>query len=84
MKPYHIFLIIYQKFVNNFRYFFLENQKNIIVVHCLAGKGRTGTVICCYLMYSGRMKTPEEALEYYAKKRFFSKKNNFLPIIKIN
>jgi len=41
----------------------------VIVVHCLAGKGRTGTIICCYLMYCGRIKTPEEAMEYYAKKR---------------
>lgn len=45
-------------------------MNNVIVVHCLAGKGRTGTVICCYLIYSGRFSTPEEALKYYSQKRF--------------
>jgi len=39
-------------------------------VHCLAGKGRTGTVICCYLLYSQRFNNCAEALEYYMKKRF--------------
>ena len=42
----------------------------IVVVHCLAGKGRTGTAICCYLIYSGRFNNPNDALTYYANKRF--------------
>jgi len=50
--------------------FLKSNIKNVIVVHCLAGKGRTGSVICCYLIYCGRVSTAEEALLYYKKMRF--------------
>ncbi|CAK56165.1 unnamed protein product (macronuclear) [Paramecium tetraurelia] len=46
------------------------NEENVVVIHCLAGKGRTGTVICCYLLYSGRFDNVTDALSYYGKKRF--------------
>lgn len=48
----------------------LANVENVVVIHCLAGKGRTGTVICCYLLYSGRFNNVNDALNYYGKKRF--------------
>jgi phosphatidylinositol-3,4,5-trisphosphate 3-phosphatase/dual-specificity protein phosphatase PTEN len=31
----------------------LADPENIVVVHCLAGKGRTGVVIACYLIFAG-------------------------------
>lgn len=42
-----------------------------MIIHCLAGKGRTGTLICCYLMYCGRFAKVDDALDYYARKRFY-------------
>ena len=49
---------------------FLQHEdKNVVVVHCLAGKGRTGTAICCYLIYSARFQTATDALNYYALQR---------------
>ena len=46
------------------------DPENIIVVNCKAGKGRTGTLICCYLVYSGRISDPFMAMRYYKMKRF--------------
>jgi len=50
-----------------------SDKNNVAVVHCLAGKGRTGTVIVCYLLYIGMFQTVDEALEYFAMKRTSSR-----------
>ncbi|XP_058226322.1 phosphatidylinositol 3,4,5-trisphosphate 3-phosphatase and protein-tyrosine-phosphatase PTEN1 isoform X1 [Rhododendron vialii] len=44
-----------------------SDPKNIAVVHCMAGKGRTGMMVCAYLVYSGM--SVKEALQVYAQKR---------------
>lgn len=43
------------------------DSKNIAVVHCMAGKGRTGLMVCAYLVYRGM--SVEEALQLYAHRR---------------
>jgi len=49
------------------------DPQNVAAVHCLAGKGRTGTVIAAYLLYVGLISDPIEALAYFAKKRSYER-----------
>ena len=48
----------------------LQDRLHIIAVNCRAGKGRTGTLICCYMIYCGRFVDADSALFYYKCKRF--------------
>jgi phosphatidylinositol-3,4,5-trisphosphate 3-phosphatase/dual-specificity protein phosphatase PTEN len=47
-----------------------SNESNVVAIHCNAGKGRTGTLICCYLMYAGLAGSARDAINYYGWKRF--------------
>jgi len=49
--------------------FLAEDPKNTVGINCKAGKGRTGLIICCYLLHSGLCATTDEALEYYGRRR---------------
>ncbi|KAK9828776.1 hypothetical protein WJX72_002018 [[Myrmecia] bisecta] len=46
-----------------------ESGANVAAVHCKAGKGRTGLVICAYLMYTGMCTSGEEAMDLYSAQR---------------
>ncbi len=46
-----------------------ENRANVIAVHCKGGKGRTGTMICAYLLYCGTFDSPDAVLDYFAMRR---------------
>jgi phosphatidylinositol-3,4,5-trisphosphate 3-phosphatase/dual-specificity protein phosphatase PTEN len=46
-----------------------KNPEGVAGVHCKAGKGRTGVMLICYLLFSGLFQNSDEAMEYYAKIR---------------
>ena len=52
------------------------HEKNVAVIHCKAGKGRTGLMICSYMLYSKEWNTPKDALDFYAAMRTYNKKVN--------
>lgn len=50
------------------------NPGGVAAIHCKAGKGRTGVMIVCYLVFSGLCQTVDEALVHYAKQRTLNNK----------
>lgn len=48
----------------------LKSPDKVCVVHCNHGKGRTGTLICCFLLFVGYFKTASDVLKFYAKRRY--------------
>jgi hypothetical protein len=54
--------------------FLSAHPDGVAAIHCKAGKGRTGVMIVCYLIFSGLCKNTEEALVHYANQRTLNKK----------
>mmetsp|Transcript_23046 Transcript_23046/g.54790 ORF Transcript_23046/g.54790 Transcript_23046/m.54790 type:complete len:1052 (-) Transcript_23046:175-3330(-) len=54
--------------------FLAEAEDHVVAVHCKGGKGRTGLMIACFLLYAGHAdETPirniQEAIDYFADRR---------------
>jgi Tyrosine phosphatase family len=47
-----------------------EDPKHVVVVHCNSGKGRTGTAICCILLFCGFYDNLDDCLRFYGHQRF--------------
>ena len=50
------------------------HPQGVAAIHCKAGKGRTGVMIVCYLIFTGLCKNSDEALVHYASQRTLNNK----------
>jgi protein-tyrosine phosphatase len=55
--------------VNSVDSWLIAQSSNIAVIHCKGGKGRTGTIISCSLLYSGHFDSILKAEAHFAKMR---------------
>lgn len=58
-------------FCHHIHAWFLIDHNYVAAVHCKGGKGRTGTLICSYLLYSyyNGISTAKESMAYFANRR---------------
>ena len=66
-------------FCEDVKKFLDEDPLNVVAIHCLAGKGRTGTFVCCLLLYLNFFETAEECILYYGLLRVGTVKGVTVP-----
>jgi phosphatidylinositol-3,4,5-trisphosphate 3-phosphatase/dual-specificity protein phosphatase PTEN len=59
--------------------FLKKDKKNVVAIHCKAGKGRTGCIIACLLIHLGQATDAKEALDIFGANRTSNRKGVTIP-----
>ncbi|KAM4619880.1 putative tyrosine-protein phosphatase TPTE [Polymixia lowei] len=57
------------KYTASVREWMSADSRNIIAIHCKGGKGRTGTLVCTWLIDSDQFESAQDSLEYFGERR---------------
>lgn len=72
-------LNLIKPFVEDAKNFLEKDPKNVVAIHCKAGKGRTGTFVSCLLLYLNFFTTADDCLRYYGMMRVETGKGVTVP-----
>ncbi|WKY04941.1 hypothetical protein Q1695_005726 [Nippostrongylus brasiliensis] len=66
-------------FCNEVNEYLRADPRNVVAVHCKAGKGRTGVMICAYLVSINFYNLPRQVMDYYSIVRTINNKGVTIP-----
>lgn len=72
-------LEVYLQTLKKMREWLVADPANVVAVHCLAGRSRTGTVIAGYLLYSSFSENALKAITFFNSKRSLEARDVCLP-----
>eukprot|EP00993_Chasmostoma_nieuportense_P000986 NODE_1905_length_1339_cov_33.605611_g1810_i0.p1 GENE.NODE_1905_length_1339_cov_33.605611_g1810_i0~~NODE_1905_length_1339_cov_33.605611_g1810_i0.p1 ORF type:complete len:411 (-),score=103.41 NODE_1905_length_1339_cov_33.605611_g1810_i0:107-1222(-) len=62
-------LSMFLPFCTNVKQYLDSDDRNTAALHCKAGKGRTGTMISAYLLYTGAFSKAADAMDFFGRQR---------------
>ncbi|KAJ7997568.1 hypothetical protein DPEC_G00230350 [Dallia pectoralis] len=57
------------KYTAGVREWMAADPSNVIAIHCKGGKGRTGTLVCTWLIDSDQFESAQDSLDYFGERR---------------
>lgn len=62
-------LALFQPFCEDVQAWLEKDPEHVVAIHCKAGKGRTGVMICAYMIYAGLWSSAHGAIQFFGSAR---------------